>query len=110
MAVLPSFGENQSSSEGDVIWKAILILLETFASFIVVLGISFIFCRYVIGHFLALLATFSNELQLLGTLAIMYVMLLITQWLGISMELGCFLGGFIEMVSTLRCKFTIFKT
>ena len=76
-------------------WKTLFILLKTFASFIVVLGICFILCRFVVYHFIRLLSVLSKELQLLGTLGIMFVLLLITQWLGISMELGCFLGGFI---------------
>lgn len=85
-----------------MIWKTIVILLETFASFIIILGISFIFCRFIVGHFFRFLSTCSKELHLLGTLCVMFVMLLITQWLGISMELGCFLGGFILASSTTK--------
>ncbi|CBY36978.1 unnamed protein product [Oikopleura dioica] len=34
----------------------------------------------------------------------MLVMLLITQWFGISMELGCFLGGFLIALSSSSSK------
>ena len=100
--MLPSFGENQQDTESDMIWKTVVILMETCASFIVVLGISFILCRFIVLHFFRLLSSFSKEIQLLGTVGVMYVMLLVTQWLGISMELGCFLGGFILASSTSK--------
>ena len=41
-----------------------------------------------------LIRQYSKEVELLGLVSIMLVMLLITQSLDISMELGCFLGGF----------------
>ena len=50
--------------------------------------------RYLVGPFVQLIRQFSKEVELLGLISIMLVMLLITQSLDISMELGCFLGGF----------------
>ena len=38
IALLPAFGENDGDNNRDVIWKSFKILLETIASFIVVLG------------------------------------------------------------------------
>ena len=38
IALLPAFGENDGDNSRDVIWKSFKILLETIASFIVVLG------------------------------------------------------------------------
>ena len=50
--------------------------------------------RYLVAPFVQLIRQFSKEVELLGLISIMLVMLLITQSLDISMELGCFLGGF----------------
>lgn len=95
IALLPAFGENDGDNSRDVIWKSIKILLETIASFIVVLGVCFIFVRFLVSPLFRILHNFSKEIELLGQLAVMFIMLLTTQSLGISMELGCFLGGFV---------------
>ena len=55
----------------------------------------FIFVRFLISPLFRILHNFSKEIELLGQLAVMFIMLLTTQSLGISMELGCFLGGFV---------------
>ena len=38
IALLPAFGENGDDSDRDVLWQSVIILCETIASFIVVLG------------------------------------------------------------------------
>ena len=51
--------------------------------------------RFLVSPLFRILHNFSKEIELLGQLAVMFIMLLTTQSLGISMELGCFLGGFV---------------
>lgn len=62
--------------------------------------IFFLLYRYVIFAYLKTLEKFSKEVHVLGMTSVMLVMLLITQWFGISMELGCFLGGFLIALSS----------
>ena len=51
IALLPAFGENDGDNSRDVIWKSFKILLETIASFIVVLGKLEVFKyrRFIVG-------------------------------------------------------------
>lgn len=66
--------------------------------------IFFLLYRYVIMRYLKTLQRFSKEVQVLGMTSVMLAMLLITQWFGISMELGCFLGGFLIALSSSSSK------
>ena len=101
MALLPSFAESSSGeSSNDIFFNFVKIIFQTCFNFVCVMLIFFVLYRFVIAVYLKKLQKFSKEVQVLGMCSVMLVMLLITQWFGISMELGCFLGGFLIALST----------
>jgi Kef-type K+ transport system membrane component KefB len=101
MALLPSFAEGSAGeSSNDVFFNFVKIIFQTCFNFFCVMLIFFLLYRYVIFAYLKTLQKFSKEVHVLGMTSVMLVMLLITQWFGISMELGCFLGGFLIALSS----------
>ena len=105
MALLPSFAEGSASeSSNDIFFNFVKIIFQTCFYFFCVMFIFFVLHRYVITTYLKTLQNFSKEVNVLGMTSVMLVMLLITQWFGISMELGCFLGGFLIALSSSSSK------
>jgi Kef-type K+ transport system membrane component KefB len=105
MALLPSFAEGSAGeSSNDIFFNFVKIIFQTCFNFFCVMLIFFLLYRYVIFPYLKTLARFSKEVHVLGMTSVMLVMLLITQWFGISMELGCFLGGFLIALSSSSSK------
>ncbi|XP_033096132.1 transmembrane and coiled-coil domain-containing protein 3-like isoform X2 [Anneissia japonica] len=84
----PSFALN--------LFRTLLLVFELFASLWTVLMLSFFISRYLVSPiFYRLRGEASKELLLLGVVSLAFVMLMITNLFGISMELGCFLAGAI---------------
>ncbi|CAG5088300.1 Oidioi.mRNA.OKI2018_I69.PAR.g11802.t2.cds [Oikopleura dioica] len=105
MALLPSLAEGSSSeSSNDIFFNFVKILFQTCFNFFCVMIIFYLFYRFVISAYLKLLQMFSKEVEVLGTTSVIFAMLLTTQWFGISMELGCFLGGFLIALSNSSCS------
>ncbi|XP_078613418.1 transmembrane and coiled-coil domain-containing protein 3-like isoform X1 [Branchiostoma floridae x Branchiostoma japonicum] len=101
MAIMPTLAPSgppdvigQSTTDHRSAWdtvKAIMALLE---AVVVVLGLSFVLSKYVMSPFFRKLhLQGSKEMLLMGTVALCFLMLQLTDVLGVSMEVGCFLAG-----------------
>ncbi|KXJ26172.1 transmembrane and coiled-coil domain-containing protein 3 [Exaiptasia diaphana] len=72
------------------------VVFEVLGSMIGLLILCIMLARYLIGPFYRTLQRIgSMELYFLGTIALAFCMLIMTEHLGISMELGCFVTGVI---------------
>ena len=75
------------------------LLMEIIVSMALVLLVAYIIGRHLIQTILKWLITTPKEIQMLGSAAIMYIMLLFTNMMGLSMELGCFVSGVLIATS-----------
>nr|CAB3267016.1 transmembrane and coiled-coil domain-containing protein 3-like [Phallusia mammillata] len=96
IAILPGFASTkQLGSFGDVFLHVSFIVIKTLCSLGVVVVAMFVIIRYVMPHYSRLIVQQTRELQLLGALFVMYLSQITTSFIGISMELGCFVAGTI---------------
>ncbi|MCJ8747846.1 hypothetical protein PDJAM_G00158020 [Pangasius djambal] len=76
--------------------RVLVLLAQVLVSFAVVLLICWLLRSHLIGPFYRKLHTESKgnkEILVLGTAAFVFLMLTVTDFLDVSMELGCFLAG-----------------
>ncbi|KAL6481456.1 hypothetical protein MHYP_G00095360 [Metynnis hypsauchen] len=76
--------------------RALVLLAQVLVSFAVVLLLCWLLRSHLIGPFYRKLHTESKgnkEILVLGTTAFVFLMLTVTDFLHVSMELGCFLAG-----------------
>uniref|UniRef100_A0AAR2KRE1 Cation/H+ exchanger transmembrane domain-containing protein n=1 Tax=Pygocentrus nattereri TaxID=42514 RepID=A0AAR2KRE1_PYGNA len=96
IAIMPTLiqvgnGDNSSAS-----LRALVLLAQVLVSFAVVLLLCWLLRSHLIGPFYRKLHTESKgnkEILVLGTTAFVFLMLTVTDFLHVSMELGCFLAG-----------------
>lgn len=105
IAMLPALARHvekqyDPNSDGSTDILSILgLLMEILVSLILVLFVSVIIGKYFIQHIMRILSYQPKEIQMLGSAGLMYLMLLFTNYLGLSMELGCFLAGIVIAIS-----------
>ncbi|CAH1244985.1 Hypp7414 [Branchiostoma lanceolatum] len=101
MAILPTLAPSgppgvigQSTTGSRSAWDTVKAIMSLFEAVIVVLGLSFVLSKYLMSPFFRRLhLQGSKEMLLMGTVALCFLMLQLTDVLGVSMEVGCFLAG-----------------
>ncbi|XP_077987807.1 transmembrane and coiled-coil domain-containing protein 3-like isoform X2 [Glandiceps talaboti] len=92
---LPTVTTQQGMTIMDII-RTIWLLIKLATAMAFVLALSVATSKYVVPPFYHKLRQHgSHEMIMLGSLGLAFVMLMVTDLLGISMELGCFLSGVI---------------
>ncbi|XP_078694438.1 transmembrane and coiled-coil domain-containing protein 3-like isoform X1 [Branchiostoma floridae x Branchiostoma belcheri] len=101
MAILPTLAPTgppavigKSGTDTRTAWDTVKAIMALVEAVIVVLGLSFVLSKYVMAPFFRRLhLQGSKEMLLMGTVALCFLMLQLTDVLGVSMEVGCFLAG-----------------
>lgn len=99
IAVMPTFIQGDTEDMDSVVMATlhILVLLaRVVASLAVVLMLCWLIRSHLVGPFYRKLHAESKgnkEILVLGTTAFVFLMLTVTEWMDVSMELGCFLAG-----------------
>ncbi|KAK0142884.1 Transmembrane and coiled-coil domain-containing protein 3 [Merluccius polli] len=99
IAVLPSLIQAQNSNTDSVLLGGVhvlVLLLQVLVSLAAVLLLCLLLRSVVIGPFYKKLhaeGKGNKEIIVLGTCAFVFLLLSVTEFLGVSMELGCFLAG-----------------
>ncbi|XP_033846375.1 transmembrane and coiled-coil domain-containing protein 3 [Periophthalmus magnuspinnatus] len=99
IAVMPTFIQAQSGDLDSLLLgglRVLFLLAQVVASLAAVLLLCLLFKSSVIGPFYKKLhheSKGNKEILVLGTAAFVFFMLTVTEFLSISMELGCFLAG-----------------
>ncbi|XP_060754649.1 transmembrane and coiled-coil domain-containing protein 3 [Neoarius graeffei] len=99
IAIMPTLIQAGSGEMDSVLiggLRVLVLLAQVLVSFAVVLLISWLLRSHLIGPFYRKLHTESKgnkEILVLGTAAFVFLMLTVTDFLDVSMELGCFLAG-----------------
>ncbi|KAI8489684.1 Transmembrane and coiled-coil domains-containing protein 3 [Branchiostoma belcheri] len=101
MAILPTLAPTgppavigKSATDTRTAWDTVKAIMSLVEAVIVVLGLSFVLSKYVMAPFFRRLhLQGSKEMLLMGTVALCFLMLQLTDVLGVSMEVGCFLAG-----------------
>ncbi|PIK37804.1 putative transmembrane and coiled-coil domain-containing protein 3-like [Apostichopus japonicus] len=102
IAILPSLADAEidptshlkSVSSLMALFNLLKTLVQLAAALAAAVLVSFLLCKLVLPKMIShLKATGSKEIQVLAAVALALVMLTVTDALGISMELGCFLAG-----------------
>ncbi|XP_019617032.1 PREDICTED: transmembrane and coiled-coil domain-containing protein 3-like [Branchiostoma belcheri] len=101
MAILPTLAPTgppavigKSGTDTRTAWDTVKAIMSLVEAVIVVLGLSFVLSKYVMAPFFRRLhLQGSKEMLLMGTVALCFLMLQLTDVLGVSMEVGCFLAG-----------------
>ncbi|KAI4891026.1 hypothetical protein NFI96_013887, partial [Prochilodus magdalenae] len=99
IAIMPTLiqvgnGDMDSALMGSL--RALVLLAQVLVSFAVVLMLCWLLRSHLIGPFYRKLHAESKgnkEILVLGTTAFVFLMLTVTEFLHVSMELGCFLAG-----------------
>ncbi|EDV21309.1 uncharacterized protein TRIADDRAFT_30483 [Trichoplax adhaerens] len=93
IAILPALAGKTATADGGAM-GTVMVCLKLIGSLVGLVLLCFILSRYVVGHFFRLIQNLnSNEMLCIAALALAYSMLLITDALNVSMELGCFMAG-----------------
>ncbi|XP_056463391.1 transmembrane and coiled-coil domain-containing protein 3 isoform X1 [Gadus chalcogrammus] len=111
IAVLPSLIQAQSSNTDSVLLggaRVMVLLVQVLVSLAAVLLLCLLLRSFLIGPFYRKLhaeGKGNKEIMVLGTCAFVFLLLSVTEFLGVSMELGCFLAGALlsslgQMVTT----------
>ncbi|KAJ8030192.1 Transmembrane and coiled-coil domain-containing protein 3 [Holothuria leucospilota] len=109
IAILPSLAEAEADPTSHLksgsFFIGLLNLLQTLIQLVGALGfvilLSFILCKFILPRVLShMKASGSKEIELLGAIALALFMLTVTNTLGISMELGCFLAGVMLSITS----------
>ncbi|CAL8380873.1 unnamed protein product [Arctogadus glacialis] len=111
IAVLPSLIQAQSSNTDSVLLggaRVLVLLVQVLVSLAAVLLLCLLLRSVLIGPFYRKLhaeGKGNKEIMVLGTCAFVFLLLSVTEFLGVSMELGCFLAGALlsslgQMVTT----------
>lgn len=99
IAVMPTLIQAQSGDLDSVVFgglRVLHLLAQVMASLAAVLLLCLLLKSYIIGPFYKKLHNESKgtkEILVLGMAAFVFFMLTVTDFLGVSMELGCFLAG-----------------
>ncbi|KAA0722656.1 Transmembrane and coiled-coil domain-containing protein 3 [Triplophysa tibetana] len=99
IAVMPTLIQGDTEDMDSVLMATLhvlVLLARVVASLAVVLMLCWLIRSYLIGPFYRKLHAESKgnkEILVLGTTAFVFLMLTITEWMDVSMELGCFLAG-----------------
>ncbi|XP_056595067.1 transmembrane and coiled-coil domain-containing protein 3 [Triplophysa dalaica] len=99
IAVMPTLIQGDTEDMDSVVMATLhvlVLLARVVASLAVVLMLCWLIRSYLIGPFYRKLHAESKgnkEILVLGTTAFVFLMLTITEWMDVSMELGCFLAG-----------------
>ncbi|XP_076806768.1 transmembrane and coiled-coil domain-containing protein 3-like [Clavelina lepadiformis] len=96
ISLIPGLATHRAGeSNGDVFLHFTLAVLKTLTAVALAVLVSFLVIRYIMPHYTRHMMKQSREHQLLAVLAVMLVYQLFTSYLGISMELGCFMAGVV---------------
>ncbi|XP_064638404.1 transmembrane and coiled-coil domain-containing protein 3-like isoform X2 [Lineus longissimus] len=99
IALLPAIAGHASSDEisaNDLVLEYFHLGVKLVASFIAIILLTFVLAKFLIGPVYKFLFSRGNrEMSMLATIVIAFTMLMVTNFLNISMELGCFLAGAI---------------
>ncbi|XP_062384100.1 transmembrane and coiled-coil domain-containing protein 3 isoform X1 [Sardina pilchardus] len=99
IAIMPTLiqaGEGEADSAVSGVVHVLWLLVQVLVFLAGVLLLCFFLRSFVIGPFYRKLhaeCRGSKEIMVLGTTAFMFLMLMVTEFLYLSMELGCFLAG-----------------
>uniref|UniRef100_A0AAR2LX46 Cation/H+ exchanger transmembrane domain-containing protein n=1 Tax=Pygocentrus nattereri TaxID=42514 RepID=A0AAR2LX46_PYGNA len=98
IAIMPTLIQRFRSVSSSLVscLRALVLLAQVLVSFAVVLLLCWLLRSHLIGPFYRKLHTESKgnkEILVLGTTAFVFLMLTVTDFLHVSMELGCFLAG-----------------
>ena len=106
IAMLPALARHvekqydpSSTDSSTDLFSILALLMEIVVSLVLVLFVAVLIGKYIIQHVMKILSYQPKEIQMLGSGGLMYLMLLFTNYLGLSMELGCFLAGIVIAIS-----------
>ncbi|CAH1781152.1 unnamed protein product [Owenia fusiformis] len=95
IALLPTLAQHGTSSEGPLL-QFMILFAQLGGALCVTVMLAWLLAQYAVGPFYRyLVKKDSNELTMLATISIAFLMLTITNFLHISMELGCFIAGIL---------------
>lgn len=98
VAILPTFVPSARSSYGNALVTCAMMILRSIASITAVALAAALLSRACVGRYFSFLTKKGLEFQLSGVLLFMFSFQLFTNSFGISMELGCFIAGFLISV------------
>ncbi|XP_057188687.1 transmembrane and coiled-coil domain-containing protein 3 isoform X2 [Triplophysa rosa] len=99
IAVMPTLIQGDTEDTDSVVMATLhvlFLLARVVASLAVVLMLCWLIKSHLVGPFYRKLHAESKgnkEILVLGTTAFVFLMLTVTEWMDVSMELGCFLAG-----------------
>lgn len=104
IAILPALAKQTVNGEAASSMGIFSLIFELLGSIVIVFLVAFLFSKFIICRLMKFLQKNPKELQVLGSGGVMYICLLFTRSMGLSMELGCFLAGIIISTSASSYK------
>ncbi|XP_071798584.1 transmembrane and coiled-coil domain-containing protein 3-like [Asterias amurensis] len=95
-AIVSKVGEKNAADAVTDLFSTVAVLTKVLIAIVFVVVLSVAMSRYLLPRVVQRLhSKGSKETLIMGSVSLAFIMLMITEMLGISMELGCFLAGVI---------------